>query len=364
MHYPVKAKPRTGSAALKIFEKTHDQFVEAFSRRYGKGAFYASPVYRHVFQAGKTAVDTLDVFARSPDLAVRLNADLEFSAGRVVQRHTDDGVVKFVSRLADGLDIESVVIPMFRRHTLCVSSQVGCRMGCRFCRTGKMGLIRNLTTAEIVGQVFTARHRMGFDVRNVVFMGMGEPLDNLDNVLQAIAVLSDQRGLDIARRYITVSTVGLADGIDRLASSRAAPVNLAVSLNAPDDAIRSRLMPINRSIPMDVLKAALQRYPLGRKGAIFVEYVLIAGVNDRREHAARLARYLSPLKAKLNLIPCNPAAGSTYRPPSPETYAQFHAWLVAEKVFVRRRGEKGGQIMAACGQLGGRTPEDHRVDAG
>jgi 23S rRNA (adenine2503-C2)-methyltransferase len=180
-------------------------------------------------------------------------------------------------------------------------------------------------------------------------------MDNPDNLIQALRVLVDQRGLDIARRYITVSTVGLTAGIERLARFDGGPVNLAVSLNAPTDAIRSRLMPVNRSIPMDVLRDALLAYPLAKKSALFVEYVLIQGINDRPEHATALARYLAPMKVKLNLIPFNPAPGSGLRPPSADQYERFHAWLVAQNVFVRRRGEKGGRIMAACGQLGGKN---------
>ncbi len=340
---------------LNILEFTHDQFIDAFRRRYGRGADRATALYRHVMKRGGLAVNGLpgppgDV----ADLAGQLLSEPDPKTGRLVRRLSEDGVVKCVTRLADGLEIESVVIPMFKRNTLCISSQVGCRMGCRFCRTGKMGLIRNLTVGEIVGQVFNARHRLGVDIRNVVFMGMGEPLDNLDNVLQAMRVLVDQRGLDIARRYITVSTAGLTAGIDRLARCDAAPVNLAVSLNAPNDAVRSHLMPINKAIPMAALRDSLMRYPLARKAALFVEYVLIRDVNDRDAHARELARYLSPMKVKLNLIACNPAPGSGFNPPSGETFERFHASLVARKVFVRRRGGRGGKIMAACGQLGGR----------
>jgi 23S rRNA (adenine2503-C2)-methyltransferase len=339
---------------LKILAYTHDQFADAFRRRYGKGTHYSTAVYRQVMKTGPTALDRLEAFIPFPELARRVAADLSLSPGRLVRRISDGGVVKFVTRLADGLDIESVVLPMFRRHTLCVSSQVGCRMGCIFCRTGRMGLLRNLTTEEIVGQVFTARHQLGVDVRNVVFMGMGEPLDNPDNVVQAIRVLTEQRGMDIARRHITVSTVGLTAGIEGLARFDGGPVNLAVSLNAPTDDIRSTIMPINRSNSLAALKAALMAYPLAKKSAFFVEYVLIQGVNDRQEHALALARYLSPLKVKLNLIACNAAPGSELKAPSSEAYERFHAWLVAEKVFVRRRGEKGGDILAACGQLGGK----------
>jgi len=304
-------------------------------------------------KTGGKAFDQLKTPARYPDLIESLTHDLVVSAGRIVKQVTDDGIVKFVTRLKDDLDIESVVIPMFRRNTLCVSSQVGCRMGCRFCRTGRMGLIRNLTAAEIVGQVYSARHRLGIDVRNVVFMGMGEPLDNLDNVVQAIRVLADQRGLDIARRYITVSTAGLIPGIDRLAAMDDGPVNLAVSLNAPDDDIRNTIMPVNRSNPMDQLKAALMRYPLARKSAVFMEYVLIEGINDQPEHAHALARYLSSLDTKVNLIAYNPSAESALKAPSARAVERFHAILIKEKIFVRPRREKGGRIMAACGQLGG-----------
>jgi 23S rRNA (adenine2503-C2)-methyltransferase len=340
---------------LKIIDLAHNQFADAFHHRYGKGTHIATAIYRHVMKHGNTTLDRLDAAARFPGLAGDLESGLAVSTGRLVKRVSDGGVLKFVTRLSDDLDIESVVIPMFRRHTLCVSSQVGCRMGCHFCRTGKMGLLRNLTAAEIVGQVLTARHQLGVDVRNVVFMGMGEPMDNPDNLIQALRVLVDQRGLDIARRYITVSTVGLTAGIERLARFDGGPVNLAVSLNAPTDAIRSRLMPVNRSIPMDVLRDALLAYPLAKKSALFVEYVLIQGINDRPEHATALARYLAPMKVKLNLIPFNPAPGSGLRPPSADQYERFHAWLVAQNVFVRRRGEKGGRIMAACGQLGGKN---------
>ncbi len=335
-------------------DKTHDQFVGRIQKRYGTGTHISTPLYRQVMKKGKIFFENLRLDGKNREIVKTLSSNLASDAGRVVHRISDEGVVKFVTRLRDGLAIESVVIPMFRRHTLCVSSQVGCRMGCRFCLTGKMGLIRHLTAEEIVWQVFAARHLLRFNIRNVVFMGMGEPLDNLENVMQAIRVLSDQRGLDIARRYITVSTVGLAEGIDRLARMEGNPVNLAVSLNAPDDDIRCRLMPINRVTPMGVLMERLTAYPLTRKAAILIGYVLISGVNDDSGHARALARYLAPIRAKLNLIRYNQSENQDFRAPSMESFDRFHKLLVAEKVFVRRRGEKGGKIMASCGQLGGR----------
>jgi 23S rRNA (adenine2503-C2)-methyltransferase len=325
---------------LNILDHTHDQFVEAFRRQTGKGAHTSNAIYRRVMKFGEPG-------------QAGWERDVRLPADHVVKRIEDDGVVKFSTRLADGLDIESVVIPMFKRNTLCVSSQVGCRMGCRFCRTGNMGLIRDLTPAEIVGQVFNARHWMDIDVRNVVFMGMGEPLDNLSNVVQAIRVLEDQRGLDIARRYITVSTVGLTAGIDRLGQMDGPSVNLAVSLNAPSDAIRSAIMPVNRSNPMSVLREALSRYPIGRKASFVIEYVLIRGVNDQEAHARTLVQYLTGMPVKVNLIAFNPFPGSDLQAPSTAAYERFHGWLVDAGVFVRRRGKKGECIMAACGQLGG-----------
>ena len=344
-----------GFTLLNILDTTHDECVDAFRRRYGKGAHISTPLYRQVMKTGNAVFNGPGLLARYPELAHRLETEMALSSGRVIKQVAEGQVIKFVTRLGDDLDIESVVIPMFKRNTLCVSSQVGCRMGCRFCRTARMGLVRNLTAAEIVGQVFTARHQLRVDVRNVVFMGMGEPLDNLDNVVRAIRVLEDQRGLDIARRRITVSTVGLVAGIDRLARTEGAPVHLAVSLNAPADEIRSTIMPINRTNAMGALRTSLLNYPLPKKSAFFMAYVLIQGVNDRQAHARALARYLSPLKAKLNLIAFNPSPDSELKPPSAAAYERFRAWMVAEKVFVRRRGEKGGRIMAACGQLGGRN---------
>lgn len=338
---------------MKILNRTHDQFSDSFYQRYGKGTYFSTPVYRRVMKTGKTAFQELKPLLKMPKLADRLTSDLDLSAGQLVKKVTIGNVVKFVTRLRDGLNIESVVIPMYKRYTLCISSQVGCRMGCRFCRTGKMGLLRNLTTDEIVGQVFNARYHLGFSIRNVVFMGMGEPLDNLDNVVQAIQVMEDQRGLDIARRYITVSTAGLTNGIDHLAQMAGNPLNLAVSLNAPNDAIRSLLMPINRSVSMKTLKNSLLKYPLSKKSTIFIEYVVIHGINDQREHAQALGQYLSPLKVKVNLIPYNPAFDESLSPPSTAGFEQFHTWLTEQKIFVRRRTEKGGRIMAACGQLGG-----------
>ncbi|MEJ2039640.1 MAG: 23S rRNA (adenine(2503)-C(2))-methyltransferase RlmN, partial [Desulfosarcinaceae bacterium] len=257
-----------------------------------------------------------------------------------------------VFRLKDGLEIETVVLPMANHNTVCISSQAGCRMGCRFCRTGRMGLLRHLSVAEIVAQVYMVRVALGMKVRNVVFMGMGEPLDNFDAVAQAVEVLGDQRGLDIAPRHITISTVGLVDGIKKLAALDLPQLKLAVSLNAPDDAVRNTLMPINGRYPMAVLKQALAQFPLARGNALFVEYVLIRGINDQPHQAHILADFLAGLPVKLNLIACNPAPDMPYAAPESEGVDRFLAELIDRGVFVRLRASKGAGIQAACGQLG------------
>ncbi|MCP3954115.1 MAG: 23S rRNA (adenine(2503)-C(2))-methyltransferase RlmN, partial [Desulfobacterales bacterium] len=227
-----------------------------------------------------------------------------------------------------------------------------CRMGCRFCETGRNGLIRNLTVAEIVGQVYAARKRFGKGMRNVVFMGMGEPFDNYDKVLKAIEVISDQRGLDIAHRRITISTAGLAEGIRKFGASGPPLIKLAISLNAPNDRLRSELMPVNRSLPLDKLKVLLQAYPLKKKYYFLFAYVQIPGVNDQPEHAAELACYLESLPSKVNLISLNPGTNSPYRAPSEKENEQFRDLLIARGVNIQQRSTRGREIMAACGQLG------------
>ncbi|MBN2559978.1 MAG: 23S rRNA (adenine(2503)-C(2))-methyltransferase RlmN [Phycisphaerae bacterium] len=272
----------------------------------------------------------------------------------------DGGATKFCLRTADGYEIESVIVPMGAQvgqrdktwRTLCVSSQIGCAWGCRICHTARIGLIRDLTVEEIVGQVDVARTRLGADVRNVVFMGMGEPLDNFDNMIGAIRRWHEDREHQIPRRRVTVSTVGRCEGIRRLGALRWRRLNLAVSLNAPNDEIRSRIMPINRVEPMGALREAIRGYPVRGGGHVLIEYVLIKGVNDRPEHARQLVEYLKGLRTCVNLIPYNPCGGLTYEAPSEEAVAQFQAVLMEAGQLVFRRNTKGQQAMAACGQLG------------
>ena len=339
---------------MRLLALTYEALVAQFADRYGKGPFLAGALYREFYRHLNPRAWEAPAIGNSPGLAARLAADLIYEPGKVVEEVDQDGVVKFVTALQDGQHIESVLLPMETHHTVCVSSQVGCRMGCHFCTTARMGLVRQLTVEEIVGQVFTARRRYGRAVRNVVFMGMGEPFDNFDNVMQAVRVLNDQRGLDIALRYITVSTAGRIDGIEKLARLGMPHLKLAVSLNAPEDRLRTRLMPLGRTASLDRLQRALKAYPLKKGYAIMIAYVLMPGVNDSDACVAALADWVAPLPTKINLIPFNPGPDGPFRPPTETELDQFRHKLIAAGVNVQKRAPRGRGLMAACGQLGRR----------
>ncbi len=345
---------RAVGSPMRLLDLTYENLTQVLAERYGKGPFLAAALYREFYQHLNPAAWREPAIQASPGLAAKLERDLAFTPGTVVDEVCREGVVKFVTRLEDDHRIESVLLSMETHHTLCVSSQVGCRMGCRFCETARMGLVRQLSVEEIVGQVYAARGRFGRDVRNVVFMGMGEPFDNYDHVIQAVKVLSDQRGLDIAQRYITVSTAGRIDGIAKLARQGMPHLKLAVSLNAAEDDLRDRLMPLNRSAPLDRLQEALAAYPLKKGYDLMVAYVLMPGINDGDEQMAALTRWLAPLQAKVNLIPFNPGTSSPYRPPTDAEMERFRRKLIDAGVNVQKRAPRGRDLMAACGQLGGR----------
>lgn len=267
------------------------------------------------------------------------------------------------------LETESVVIPMRNRrgltHTLCVSSQVGCAMGCAFCETAQMGLIRSLRVGEIVAQWHAARHQLGVRIDNIVFMGMGEPLDNLDAVLGAIDVLTDHLGPSVPMKRITVSTVGRLDGLARLAERVKRPgwrkLNLAVSVNAPNDRVRSELMPINRAMPLGELVKALEAWPSRASDLMCVEYVLIPGVNDSDSDADELSGLLSRVRCCVNVIPYNPRRDSPWRAPEESGVERFLRRLESNGTFCKRRKTKGRDAMAACGQLGNAAIRGRRL---
>jgi 23S rRNA (adenine2503-C2)-methyltransferase len=335
---------------INIFSLTFKELSATLSRLHEKGDFHAAAIYRQVFKNGNTEFGELEEFKDSPELAANLMKEIRILYGNIIDIN-NDRALKFVTSLFDGNIIESVIIPSDKRTTLCVSSQVGCRWKCAFCATGALGLVRNLSVEEIVGQVFSARFTLKRSINNIVFMGMGEPFDNFDNVIQSIRVISDQHGFNIAPSHITVSTSGHADGIARLRFPDLKNLRLAVSVNAPVDNLRSRLMPINRLFPLGRLKEELKLYPLGKRGVFFIEYVLFSGINDTREMAEALAVYLKGLPVRVNIIPCNTIESLPFTPPSTEHVKLFCSWLAAKKLFVRIRQPNGREIMAACGQL-------------
>ncbi len=295
-------------------------------------------------------------------LVEEMVAFTDFSLPELSSELVEGETAKFLLKFSDGLESESVLIPMESGITICLSSQVGCRMGCAFCETGKMGLIRHLTTEEIVAQVFYAKYRLSRAVRNLVFMGMGEPLDNYDAVMQAVKVLTDPAGMGIGPSRITISTSGRVAEIYRLIEDADPALNLAVSVNAPSDGIRSKLMPVNKQWDMQALYQAMLSYCAHPRREILVEYVLIRGINDGLEHADLLANYLKGLRVKVNLIPYNPQRRDRFQPPLEEQKEAFLKGMREHGYQTQLRGTKGQKIMAACGQLGNVEVRRKRIE--
>jgi len=271
---------------------------------------------------------------------------------------SSDGTTKFLLRLSDGRRIEAVYIPDTPAQTFCISTQVGCAMGCGFCLTGKMGLLRNLTAAEISGQVRVLARETGLthDAFNIVLMGMGEPLHNYDATMKALRILYDDQGLAVPPRRVTLSTVGVLPGLQRLADEALMP-NLAISLHATTDEQRDALVPINRKYKLEELMDVCRNFPLRRRSRITFEYVLLDEVNDTPDDARRLVRLLDGIQAKVNLLPLNEAAGIPFRRPSDERVNAFAKILADRGVTVSVRKSRGRDIRAACGQLLVETPQ-------
>ena len=333
---------------------TQDELVE-FVESLGQPAFRGRQIMAWIYKPGITG------FEQMSDLAKEFRAVLAEHA--YMSRFNDpiteisrDGAVKFGFRLDDGFVIESVLIPEEDRNTLCVSSQAGCAMGCRFCLTGTMGFTRNLTRAEIVNQVCGVRDWMlehdGGELTNIVFMGMGEPLANLENLLGALSLLTEQRGLDFSSRRITVSTCGLVPQMLELGTKT--NVNLAISLHAADNETRSRLMPVNDRYPLEELLAACKDYPQKKRQRVMFEYTLLAGINDSDETARRLAVLLRDIPCKINLLSMNEADDQEYTSPPRDRVLRFQKILRDEGYTVFIRQSRGADISAACGQLAGK----------
>jgi len=248
-----------------------------------------------------------------------------------------------------------VLIPDKSRLTLCISTQAGCSRGCKFCLTGKKGLSRNLTSSEIINQVLEVKRDIGKEIRisNLVIMGMGEPLDNFENVKKTVTIMLDREGFDFSSRRITLSTSGVIPGIKDLIES-GLNINLAVSLNASSDKKRDVLMPVNRAFPLKELIVMIKNYPLEKRSRITFEYILLGGINDSLEDAENLVRLLKGIKAKINLLNFNPFPGSKFSLSSPGRVLEFQNFLMSKNLAVNLRKSRGIDILAACGQLGGK----------
>ena len=289
----------------------------------------------------------------SVDLRGRLAAEFRISTPAIVRRDvSEDGTQKFLLSLGDGTPIESVYIPDTPAQTFCVSTQAGCAMGCAFCLTATMGLVRNLTAGEIVGQVRVLAKTLDLQDKsfNIVMMGMGEPLHNYDHTMTALRILCDRHGFGIPPRRVTLSTVGLVPAIERLAAEPLVP-NLAISLHAASETLRATLVPLAHKYSITEILNACQQFPLKHRERITFEYVLLAGVNDSLAEARKLAKLLKGVKAKVNLIPLNPAPGIPYERPNDQAIDAFARVLAERHVTVSVRKSRGRDIRAACGQL-------------
>lgn len=339
-----------GVEKIAILRCGQREFASAVEARLGKGRVHAGLLYGEFFRRGEM-VGRGPAFTNAGKLVEEIRALTDGTLPEVCGEKVEGETAKFLLKIGE-LEVESVVIPMGAGQTLCVSSQVGCQMGCAFCETGKMGLLKNLSVEEIVAQVFVARHVMGADVRNIVFMGMGEPLDNYENVMGAVRVLTDQAGLGFGASNITISTSGKVEEMLRLSKEAQASLRLAVSVNAPTDEVRNRLMPVNRTDDMAALKGAMEVWCARSRRTVFVEYVMIAGVNDSVEQAGELATYLEGLRVRINLIPYNAQSRDRFSRSSEEQVEAFATRLRERGYRVLVRQHKGRSIMAACGQLG------------
>ena len=317
--------------------------------------YRGSQVFSWVFGKGVRDISRMSNLPRELREEISRTATIAYPAV-VGSQVSQDGTEKLAYELADGSIIESVLIPEKDHWSVCVSSQVGCAMGCRFCYTATMGFTRNLTSGEMVSQILYPIHAFpDRHIRNVVFMGMGEPLLNYTNVIKAVRILTDAAGPRISKRRVTISSCGIIPKLPLLARDMEA--GLAISLNAPTDEKRSFLMPVNKKYPLADLMKALKAYDLPNRRRITIEYVLVRGINDSLSDARELIRVLHGLKAKVNLIPFNPWPECTLEAPLPADVLAFEERLKDSPVAVMLRKEKGKDILAACGQLAGRKQE-------
>jgi len=352
----------TDAAKTNLLDLDRTGLVDFFTRR-GEKSFRATQVMKWIYGQGVTDFEAMSNISKG------LRADLqdwaEVSLPEVVSDHlSDDGSRKWLLKMADGNCIETVYIPEADRGTLCVSSQVGCTLNCSFCSTAQQGFNRNLTTGEIIAQLWVAASALGQTVNsdrlisNVVMMGMGEPLLNYDNVVRAMGIMLDDYGYGLSKRRITLSTAGVVPMLKQLRED--CDVSLAVSLHAPDDLLRDQLVPLNKKYPIRELLDACKAYVGEGRRRVTFEYVMLAGVNDSDTHARQLARVLEGVPAKVNLIPFNPFPETRYQRSSNNRIHRFFEILNGAGIVTITRRTRGDDIDAACGQLAGQFQDRTR----
>ncbi len=345
----IKNQPSTEKQDLKQY--TLPQMRELVSQ-FGLREFHALQLFRWIYRQLESDFDNMTNLSK--DFRQSLQEKYHVNPLPIeTEQQSTDGTRKFLFKLNDQESIEAVLIPEEDRVTLCISCQVGCKMKCDFCATGTMGFTRNLTTAEIVSQVWTL-HKLATaagqsKISNIVFMGMGEPLDNFESVINAAEILMDDQGLGLSQRKVCISTCGIVPKIEELAERSKA--RLAVSLHSPVDEIRSQLMPINRKYNIEKLFKACRYYYKTTKKRVTFEYTLIKGMNDSLQDAKKLVKLLNPLGCKVNVIPLNPHKGSKYQAPDMQQVKKFQKYLIDHGVRALLRITRGDDINAACGQL-------------
>ena len=349
---------------INLLDYTSDK-LKAFFLERGEKPFRATQIIKWIHQHG------IDNFSDMSNVSKTLRAELEEIAEIkpleiAIDNQSSDGTRKWLLRLADGNCIETVFIPEDDRGTLCISSQVGCALDCTFCSTARQGFNRNLTVAEIIGQLWLAKNLLQPDanaervISNVVMMGMGEPLLNFENVVDAMTIMLDDNAYGLSKRRVTLSTSGVVPALDRLREH--VEVSLAISLHAPNNELRNQLVPVNRKYPIEQLMASCQRYMDGKaaRERITIEYVMLNGINDSDQNAHELVHVLKDIPAKVNLIPFNPFPETRYQRSSNNRIHRFRDILVNAGLVVITRKTRGEDIDAACGQLAGKINDKSR----
>ena len=336
---------------ISLIGHSYEDLLKLLEDDYGRGKYHAKLLFENLYRNGDLSCGKFD-----SQLKERFTADRPPVSSTIVE----GGTTKFLLKLQDGYESETIILPMGNYNTLCISSQIGCRWACAFCETGKLGIKRNLTSGEIIAQLLTAQLVFNKNIRNIVFMGMGEPFDNFENVIKAIDIISHPWAMDINKKSICISTVGNVHGIEKLIELTETKRNdyhklhLAISLNGAEDEIRNQLMPVNRKWPLDELKRTLKKTAqYGRKDLLYLEYVLIKGITDGKDNALKLIEFAKEFpKITLNLIPYNPGSAGKYEKPDQEELNRFHKQVLDGGIRTFTRYSQGEQIMAACGQLG------------